>query len=447
MIVRGLLRVFRLRLVYSGDDLLNPPVLFTPSRGATPMGREVRSGIALPRDARASRLHATLHTDALGRLRVVDEKSRNGTYVNGRRIDEALLDDGDVLSIGDSYMVVRAEPEPQADAPVPSLLGDAPSMCALRAAIHRVGPTDVTVLLLAESGCGKEVVARAVHDASKRRGPFVAVNCSAIPEGLAESQLFGHLANAFSGAVARPGLFRAADGGTLFLDEVGDLPQGVQPKLLRVLQDRMVLPVGATAPIACDVRIIAATNRDLTADIAAHRFRGDLFARLSEFPLGIAPLRERREDVLPLLEHALGRPRPRISSALAEALLLHPWPFNVRELFALAAQLRIRGGEAEVLDLELVADRLGPTSGEAATASQGTASGRRPLPDSEPSSDEEARGEADEREPPPGREQLEELLRAHRGVVADIARATRRSRKQIYRWISHHGLDVQRFRG
>ncbi|WP_437742213.1 sigma 54-interacting transcriptional regulator [Sorangium sp. So ce1504] len=446
VILRGLLRVFRLRLVYSGDDLLNPPVIFTPSRGATPMGREVRSGIALPRDARASRLHATLHTDALGRLRVVDEKSRNGTHVNGRRIDEALLDDGDVLSIGDSYLVVRAEPEPQTDAPVPSLLGDAPSMCALRAAIHRVGPTEVTVLLLAESGCGKEVVARAVHDASKRRGPFVAVNCSAIPESLAESQLFGHLANAFSGAVARPGLFRAADGGTLFLDEVGDLPQGVQPKLLRVLQDRMVLPVGATAPVACDVRIVAATNRDLTADIAAHRFRGDLFARLSEFPLGIAPLRERREDVLPLLDHALGRPRPRVSSALAEALLLHPWPFNVREVFALAAQLRIRGGEAGVLDLELVADRLGPPSGAAPASPRTTTSDAHPSSAPAPSSEEDASNAADEREPPPDRAQLEELLRAHRGVVADIARATRRSRKQIYRWIAHHDLDVQRFR-
>ncbi|MGK3984792.1 sigma 54-interacting transcriptional regulator [Sorangium sp. So ce136] len=439
VIRRGPTQVFRLRLVYSSEDIVSPPVLFTPSRGATPVGRDVESGIRLPRDGRASRLHATLHSSALGQLRVVDEKSRNGTHVNGRRVDEALLEDGDVLSIGDSYFVVRAEAEQQADAPVPSLVGDAPSMRALRAAIHRVGPTAVTVLLLAESGCGKEVVARAVHDASRRRGPFVAVNCSAIPEGLAESQLFGHLANAFSGAVARPGLFRAADGGTLFLDEVGDLPQAVQPKLLRVLQDRMVLPVGATSPVACDVRIVAATNRDLTADIAAHRFRGDLFARLSEFPLGIAPLRERREDVLPLLEHALGAPRPRISAALAEALLLHSWPFNVRELLGLAAQLRIRGGEAEVLDLELVADRLAPPSspGEAAAASRATTS----PPDPGPMSD------ADEREPPPDRAQLEELLRAHRGVVADIARAMRRSRKQIYRWISHHGLDVQRFRG
>ncbi|WP_437674190.1 sigma 54-interacting transcriptional regulator [Sorangium sp. So ce131] len=455
-ILRGLTQVFRLRLVYSREGVLRPPAVFTPSRGATQMGRDVRSGIPLPRDGRASRLHATLHADALGRLRVVDEKSRNGTHVNGRRVEEALLQDGDVLSIGDSYFVVRAEAERQADAPVPSLLGDAPSIHALRAAIHRVGPTAVTVLLLAESGCGKEVVARAVHDASRRRGPFVAVNCSAIPEGLAESQLFGHLANAFSGAVARPGLFRAAEGGTLFLDEVGDLPQAVQPKLLRVLQDRMVLPLGATAPVACDVRIVAATNRDLKVDVAAHRFRGDLFARLSEFPLGIPPLRERREDILPLLEHALGAPRPRISAALAEALLLHPWPFNVRELFALAAQLRIRGGDAEVLDLDLVADRLEPAPGHAAAAPQDEAAaaprataGGRPAPADRrpPAEEEEDRSDADEREPPPGREQLEELLRAHRGVVADIARTMRRSRKQIYRWISHHGLDVQRFRG
>jgi transcriptional regulator with GAF, ATPase, and Fis domain len=436
---RGPPRLPTLRLVYSGDAPLLPPTVLTPSRGATKIGRDATNGVALPDDPRASRHHATLHSDALGRLRVVDEKSRNGTFVNGVRVTESIVNDGDLLAIGDSYLVVRAEPEGLGDANIPSLVGVAPSMRALRRAIHGVGPTGATVLLLADSGCGKEVVARALHDIGRPGGPFVAVNCSAIPESLAESQLFGHLAGAFSGAVARPGLFRAADGGTLFLDEVGDLPEAIQPKLLRVLQDRLVLPVGGTTPVACDVRIVAATNRDLQADIAERRFRGDLYARLSGFPMTIPPLRERREDILLLLLHALGAPTPRLTPALAEALLLHAWPFNVRELLALGSQIRIRaglvaGGAPALLDVDLVADRL-------------TRSAVSPAPFDEPAEPAGDRAESADREPPPDRAALEALLVTHRGVVADVARAMLRSRKQVYRWINDHELDVARFRG
>jgi DNA-binding NtrC family response regulator len=430
LVRRGPARVPRLRLVYSAEVLV-PPATFTPARGDTPIGREATAGIRLERDTRASRLHATLHRGALGALRIVDEKSRNGTYVNGRRIEEAVLEDGDVLSIGKSLFVIRFELENLRDAAVPELVGTAPCMRALRSAIHEVAPTQARVLLLGESGCGKEVVARAIHDVGRPGGPYVAVNCSAIPESLAESQLFGHVAGAFSGAVASPGLFRAAHGGTLFLDEVGDLPLAIQPKLLRVLQDRKVLAVGATNPVACDVRIVAATNRDLRTAVTRQEFRGDLFARLSEIPIEIAPLRERREDVLELLLHALGAPRPRLSPALAEAALLHAWPFNVREVFSLAAQLRIRSGGVEELDLDLVADRLRPA----------------PAPAAIEDVKEEERAEALEKDPPPDRAKLEALLQKHRGVVADVARAMQRSRKQVYRWIAEHGIDVTRFRG
>ena len=437
---RGPPKLPTLRLVYSGDEARLPPTVLTPSRGATKIGRDATHGVALPDDPRASRHHATLHSDALGRLRVVDEKSRNGTFVNGVRVTESIVNDGDLLSVGDSYLVVRVEPEGLIDAIVPSLVGVAPSMQALRHAIHRVGPTGATVLLLADSGCGKEVVARALHDIGRPGGPFVAVNCSAIAESLAESQLFGHLAGAFSGAVARPGLFRAADGGTLFLDEVGDLPEAIQPKLLRVLQDHLVLPVGGTTPIACDVRIVAATNRELEADIAERRFRGDLYARLAEYPMTIPKLRDRREDILLLLLHALGAPTPRLTPALAEALLLHAWPFNVRELLALASQIRIRaglvaGGAKALLDVDLVADRL---------ARPGKVSASSVDAPMEPGDD---RAEAGDKDPPPDRAALEALLVAHRGVVADVARAMRRSRKQVYRWIADHELDVARFRG
>ncbi|MEP7122395.1 MAG: sigma 54-interacting transcriptional regulator [Byssovorax sp.] len=433
---RGPPRLPTLRLVYSGAEARLPPTVITPLRGATRIGRDPTHGVALPDDPRASRHHATLHSDVLGRLRIVDEKSRNGTFVNGVRVEDCLVNDGDLIAVGDSYLVVRAEPEGLLDASVPSLLGVAPSIQALRRAVHSVGPTGATVLLLAESGCGKDVVARALHEIGRPGGPFVAVNCSAIPESLAESQLFGHLAGAFSGAVARPGLFRAAEGGTLFLDEVGDLPEAIQPKLLRVLQDRLVTPVGGTTPIACDVRIVAATNRDLEADIAARRFRGDLYARLSGYPMSIPLLRERREDILLLLLHALGPTAARLTPALAEALLLHDWPFNVRELLALASQLRIRAGAATgPLDLELVSDRLA----RSAAAPQ-------PPPDDSVDRPDD-RAEAADKEPPPDRAALEALLTTHRGVVADVARAMRRSRKQVYRWIADQKLDVTRFRG
>ena len=427
---RGPARVPRLRLVYSSDALVPPPT-FTPERGATEIGRTTTTGIPLPHDGRASRLHATVHRGALGMLRVVDEKSRNGTFVNGRRVEEASLADGDVLSVGDSHFVVRFEPEDLGDAPVPALVGTAPCMRALRKAIHEVAPSQATVSILAESGCGKEVVARALHDLGRPDGPFVAVNCSAIPESLAESQLFGHVAGAFTGAVARPGLFRAAHGGTLFLDEVGDLPPALQPKLLRAIEDHTVLPVGATSPIACDVRIVAATNRNLRAAVDNGAFRGDLYARISTFLLEIPPLRARREDILELLLHALGAPRPRLSPALAEVLLLHPFPFNVREVLALALQLRVRGGGADEVDLELIADRLSPA----------------PAPAEDTKEDDDEGEAALDKEPPPGRAELEVLLQKHRGVVADVARVMRRSRKQVYRWIAEHGVDIRQFRG
>jgi len=421
--------------VYSGDAVLVPPVVHTPGRRATPIGRQVDGGISLPRDRRASRRHATLHGGPAGTLRIVDERSRNGTHVNGRRVTDAALADGDVVAIGDSYFVARAVPRGLRDAALPTMLGVSPAICESRAALVEAGPTGATVLLLADSGCGKEVAARAVHELGRRSGPFVAVNCSAIPESLAESQLFGQLAGAFTGATPRPGLFRAAHGGTLFLDEVGDLPPAIQPKLLRVLEDHAVLPVGATTPVSVDTRIVAATNRDLRAAIATQRFRGDLYARLAQLEVRLPALRDRREDILLLLLHALGAGSWQLTPALAEALLLHPWPFNVRELFAVAQQLRVRGANAgEPLDLPLVADRLA-----------------RPPPDD--SNDDGAgddEGDDDEEEGDgdavPDRARLEALLTAHRGVVSDVARAVRRSRKQVYRWIATHGVDVRRYR-
>ena len=420
-------RCLRLHLVYSGDHVVVPPRVYGSLRGAVPIGREVDRGIVLDGDLRASRHHATLHAGPTGTQRLVDEGSRNGTLVNGVRVSEQLLTDGDVLAVGDSFLVARAGPADAGDAAVPELVGWGPGMRAVRAAIARVAPAAFTVLILGETGCGKELVARAVHDRSRGGGPFVAVNCAAIPESLAESQLFGQLAGTFTGGVARPGFFRAADHGTLFLDELGEMPPAIQAKLLRALQDRAVLPVGATSPVPCDVRVVAATNRNLRADVDAGRFRADLYARIAEYPLAIPPLRERREDVLGLLMHALGDPAARLAPSLVEAVLGHAFPFNVREVQALAMQLRMRGTPGVPHERALVADLVGEAPGPSAAAESGAA-------------------EPDDDRRPPGRDELESLLRQHRGVVADIARAMRRSRKQVYRWLAHHGFDASRFR-
>jgi formate hydrogenlyase transcriptional activator len=207
--------------------------------------------------------------------------------------------------------------------------------------VEIVAPTDATVLLLGETGTGKELIARAIHDASGRsRRPFVKLNCAAIPSTLLESELFGHERGAFTGAVAqRIGRFELADGGTLFLDEVGEIPLELQPKLLRVLQEHEFERVGGAHTLKADVRIIAATNRDLSGMVAAQRFRDDLYYRLNVFPIAIPPLRERPDDIEALVEHFVEHFAPRMNRRIdvipletLDALRRHPWPGNVREL-------------------------------------------------------------------------------------------------------------------
>jgi transcriptional regulator with GAF, ATPase, and Fis domain len=221
------------------------------------------------------------------------------------------------------------------------LIGDSPALRKVLQQIELVAPTDATVLITGESGSGKELVARAIHDRSPRRDrPMVNVNCGAIPEALFESEFFGPVRGAFTGAMRdKPGRFELADGGTLFLDEIGEVPLPMQAKLLRVLQEQEVERVGATQPRKVNVRIIAATNRDLRAEVEAGRFRQDLFYRLSVFPIENPPLRERREDIPRLAEHfvrtaaqRLHRRPPKFTVAAARQLAAHDWPGNVREL-------------------------------------------------------------------------------------------------------------------
>ncbi|WP_431859126.1 sigma-54-dependent transcriptional regulator [Azospirillum sp.] len=256
------------------------------------------------------------------------------------------------------------------------IVGRSPAILRLQALIERVAPSPSTVLIEGESGVGKELVARALHTRSQRaERPFVALNCAAVSADLVEAELFGHLRGAFTGAKeARKGLFYYAHGGTLFLDEIGELPLALQSKLLRVLEERRIRPVGGEQELPVDVRVVAATNRDLKAEVAAGRFRQDLFYRLAVMTLRVPPLRERSDDVVELarrfmgvLSLRLGVPPLDIDPALEAALVAHPWPGNVRELRNLIERALLFG-EFPLEDLGL------PVCGIDAT--DGTADGR-----------------------------------------------------------------------
>ena len=272
------------------------------------------------------------------------------------RADLAALLGGMLASVGAAAL--GAPPEESGRT---SLIGSSEAMRRVQKAVGLAADSEATVLLQGETGTGKEVVARALHDHGRRAaGPFVPVNCAAIPADLLESELFGHVKGAFTGALAdRRGAFREAEGGTLFLDEIGDMPPPMQAKILRVLQDRVVTPVGGRpAPVA--VRVVAATHRDLPRLVADGGFRQDLYYRLNVVPIALPPLRERLSDILPLAEHFLrlaarGAPPKRLSPEAAAALLRHPWPGNVRELRNVIERgaVLVRGDVVEPADLAL----------------------------------------------------------------------------------------------
>lgn len=273
----------------------------------------------------------------------------------------------DVLSARvDSLLSRRPRLPDVAEVPTGGMLGRSPAIRSVLEVVGRVAPTDATVLVTGETGTGKELVARAIHDQSDRAaGPFVAVNCAALAEGLLESELFGHRKGAFTGAVRdRAGLFEAASGGTILLDEIGDVTPAMQHRLLRVLQERELTPVGAVKPVSVDVRVVAATNRDLRAEMEAGRFRDDLYYRLNVVRIELPPLRARREDI-PLLIEAFysrvgRRPHAGCSPLAMRLLQAYPWPGNVRELFAVLESSHIQAGDRRIEAQHLPVDVRGP---------------------------------------------------------------------------------------
>ena len=300
-------------------------------------------------DDTVSRYHCRVYQEGNHYL-VRDLGSTNGTFVNRVRIREAFLKPGMSITLGTSEIRFGAYDEkfrivPSERSRFGDLIGRDDKMRSIYAILEKIAPTDATVVIEGETGTGKEVVARSVHQTSRRRsGPFIVFDCGAVPENLIESELFGHEKGAFTGAVStRQGVFEMAHGGTVFLDELGELALDLQPKLLRVLEQREVKRVGGVKPIKVDVRVVAATNRDLEEEVRAGRFREDLFYRLSVVRIHLPPLRDRKEDIPLLIQRFLKAGRfnqlpdgarrvAQISRPTLDRLMDYDWPGNVREL-------------------------------------------------------------------------------------------------------------------
>lgn len=285
---------------------------------------------------------------------VRDLASTNGTLLNGVRVPVAELRPGHVLTLGMTRLRIAMDTRIDAE-----IVGESGAMHRMRAEIARLAPSHLPVLIFGETGTGKELVARALHDQSGRRGHFVPVNCGSLPKELIESEMFGHERGAFTGATARRnGLFQEADNGTLFLDEIGELPLTLQTRLLRVLESSVVRPVGANREYGVHVRVVAATHVNLDRAVAAGRFRSDLLYRLNATTIATPPLRSRRSDIPLLIERvlqeeaALGH-RCRISGDAMAALMEHSWPGNVRELKNVLRRAAALGnGTLQVSDLK-----------------------------------------------------------------------------------------------
>ncbi|HEX6276860.1 MAG TPA: sigma 54-interacting transcriptional regulator [Polyangiaceae bacterium] len=395
-------------------------------------------------DDTVSRHHCELERREHGVL-VRDLGSTNHTRVGRTAIQEAVVEAGATIKVGGVELGVRVEPRramllPSESTHFGEAIGQSIALRTIFGVLERIAPTDAAVLLLGETGTGKDVLARSIHQQSPRRAaPFVVVDCGAVSYSLIESELFGHERGAFTGAVAtRQGAFELAAKGTIFLDEVGELPLDVQPKLLRVLESGEFRRVGGNKTITAEARIVAATKRDLKAEVERGKFREDLYFRLAVVPVNVPPLRSRREDIPALVERFLDIARKRdpvaaavtLSPGTLAALAAHDWPGNVRELRNVldrAIYIATAGGERELKLLDL------PVS--AAVASQG------PAAFDPKKSYREVR---DEFEADFERRYVGWLLDRHAGNISAAAREAKMDRKHLYDLARRHGLRSAR---
>jgi DNA-binding NtrC family response regulator len=382
--------------------------------------------------------HAEIHATSAG-FRVKDLGSTNGTSVNGVRVYDALLDDGAALGIGEVMLELKVGKDKISQSlseatELHGAVGASPAMRAIFSRIDRVAKTDATVLIHGETGTGKEVVAWAIYEASKRKdGPFVVLDCGGIAPTLIESELFGHEKGAFTGAHQRRiGAFERASGGTLFLDELGELGLDLQPKLLRALERREVQRLGGDKPLAIDVRIIAATNRDLRGMVARGEFREDLYYRLAVVTLDLPPLRDRKEDIAPLVDHfltgmALGRAS--LPDGAMERFMEHPWPGNARELKN-AVERAVVLGETRFLG---GAEKPSPSSSVG-----GDEKGAYQIDATEPYKDQKSAVIADFEE-----RYVRLLMKEHGGNVSAAARVAGIDRMSLHKILARYGLDAR----
>ncbi len=421
----------RLRVLAGPDaglELELPPV-------GVVIGADRGCDVALT-DPSVSGRHCTVTPSATG-FGVADLGSRNGTSIDGVAVQKVTAPPGVILRLGHTLIQLLPADEVVAIPPssrdhVGALWGDSPGMRQVFAILERAAQSDASVLFLGESGTGKELAARAVHDESPRKqGPFVVFDCGAATESLVESDLFGHVRGAFTGAAGdRQGAFAAAHGGTLFLDESGDLPLPLQPKLLRMLEAGEVIPVGSRKPERYDVRVVAATHRDVFGEVARGGFRGDLYYRLAVVEVHLPPLRQRKEDLARLVAIFLERAGaaalvPTIGGPGLERLAGYHWPGNVRELRNVITRAVALGGGAKTFtELPLL---LRPTAQAAET--EVTAKADRPFHDAK-------QAVIDRFE----REYLTDLLKRSGANLSAAARLAGLERKFLYKLLERAGL-------
>ncbi len=433
------------------------------------LGREADNTLSIP-EAAVSRHHARFERRSDGKIWVVDKPSMNGTFINGRRVSEHPLAEHDVVRIGDTLFryvahgiygygayridggVVRQARPFSHGIEKPYLIGGYQIDMVIDR-IAKVAQSDISVVVTGESGTGKELVAREVHRVSGRKGAFQAINCAALPENLIESELFGYRRGAFSGAVSdKMGLVRAAHGGTLFLDEIGDMPLEAQAKLLRVLQEKELVPIGATQAERVDIRVVSATHRDLQSLVDKGLFRGDLLGRLREVSIRLPPLRDRREDLYPLVLHflaQLGQATPQVSFPFMLAVAHYDWPYNVRELeSAVRVAHTLSGGQP--LDLQHL-----PETARSALESHGAGGASQQPQRLDPAVTTLRDGNsmrsamldsARKSDAPPNEEQLRSLLAHHKGNIAAVGAALGKHRMQVHRWLRRYNIDISDYR-